>query len=243
MAECNDTTFAFIVANSISVAAVLRRLGCAYSSSGYRLVLRRVSELQLSTIHWKGRAHGTSPQARKLTAEDVLIQNSSHSGGIAKRIVLRDRLLPEQCAILGCGQGIAWNGKKLVLRLDHKNGIRNDHCLQNLRFVCPNCDSQLPTFCGRNTERAKNRRAEAFGTCSRCGAASSKRTCRSCAQRTRNAKHPQKTKISWPPYEELVQRFRSAVSVEALARELGVSGNAIRKRVRSRTPEVEGRGL
>lgn len=39
-----------------------------------------------------------------------------------------------------------------TLGLDHKNG--RDHRPENLRWVCPNCDSQSDTFCGRNN-RAK----------------------------------------------------------------------------------------
>ena len=43
-----------------------------------------------------------------------------------------------------------WNGKPLVLILDHINGNAEDNRYENLRFVCPNCNSQLPTFTGRN---------------------------------------------------------------------------------------------
>lgn len=40
-------------------------------------------------------------------------------------------------------------GKPLVLILDHKNGVNNDNRLENLRFVCSNCDSQLETYKNR----------------------------------------------------------------------------------------------
>jgi hypothetical protein len=49
-----------------------------------------------------------------------------------------------------------WNEKKLTLQLDHINGIRNDHRLENLRWLCPNCHSQTETFCGKqNTGKTK----------------------------------------------------------------------------------------
>ena len=32
----------------------------------------------------------------------------------------------------------------------HDNGIPNDNRLENLRFLCPNCNSQTDTFAGRN---------------------------------------------------------------------------------------------
>lgn len=40
------------------------------------------------------------------------------------------------------------------MRLDHINGIPNDNRKVNLRFICPNCDSQLDTYCGKNTKRS-----------------------------------------------------------------------------------------
>ena len=49
-----------------------------------------------------------------------------------------------------CGLGGEWQGKPMVLILDHINGNPTDNRLENLRFVCPNCNSQLPTFAGRN---------------------------------------------------------------------------------------------
>ena len=44
------------------------------------------------------------------------------------------------------------------LVLDHINGVNNDNRLENLRFLCNNCDSQLPTFKARNKKsyKAKN---------------------------------------------------------------------------------------
>ncbi|HLI96996.1 MAG TPA: HNH endonuclease signature motif containing protein [Candidatus Baltobacteraceae bacterium] len=53
----------------------------------------------------------------------------------------------EQCGLTG------WQGKPLMMHLDHINGVRNDHRLENLRMLCPNCHSQTPTYGGRNVRR------------------------------------------------------------------------------------------
>lgn len=53
--------------------------------------------------------------------------------------------------------------------------------------------------------------------------------CRSC-----DAKRPRKTKIEWPDIEKLIELVRES-SFLGVAKELGVSDNAIRKRIRSRS--------
>ena len=43
-----------------------------------------------------------------------------------------------------------WQGKELTLILDHINGNNKDHRLENLRWVCPNCNQQLETTGSKN---------------------------------------------------------------------------------------------
>ena len=80
----------------------------------------------------------------KIFVKDSYYTNRSK---LKERILDYD-LLPYLC--FKCGNKGMWQGKKLVLVLDHINGVKLDHRLENLRFVCPNCDSQLPTFKSKN---------------------------------------------------------------------------------------------
>lgn len=41
----------------------------------------------------------------------------------------------------------------MALQLDHINGVFNDHRLENLRFLCPNCHAITETYCGKNIKK------------------------------------------------------------------------------------------
>jgi 5-methylcytosine-specific restriction endonuclease McrA len=64
-----------------------------------------------------------------------------------KRRLLAKGLLQRRCSECGLTD---WRGAPLALVLDHINGDPRDHRLENLRLLCPNCNSQTPTFAGRN---------------------------------------------------------------------------------------------
>ena len=66
-----------------------------------------------------------------------------------KKRLLAEGLLKNKCS--ACGVPDSWNRKPLVLELDHINGNSKDHRLENLRILCPNCQSQTSTF--RNKKR------------------------------------------------------------------------------------------
>lgn len=80
--------------------------------------------------------------------DKVLIENSTYARVCLKKRILVEKLIPYHCAC--CGIEPVWNGKPMPLILDHINGINNDNRLENLRFVCSNCDSQLDTYKSRN---------------------------------------------------------------------------------------------
>lgn len=48
---------------------------------------------------------------------------------------------------------MVWNGQALPLVLDHIDGVRQDNRPDRLRYLCPNCEAQLPTRGGRNKGR------------------------------------------------------------------------------------------
>lgn len=68
-----------------------------------------------------------------------------------KARLLKEGLLINRCS--ACGSPPLWQGKPLVLILDHVNGDRADNRIDNLRLLCPNCNSQQATFAGKNKGR------------------------------------------------------------------------------------------
>jgi hypothetical protein len=79
---------------------------------------------------------------------EVFVSESTYPRHRLKERIIKQSLIPYQCDC--CGIGPEWQGKPMPLILDHINGINNDNRIKNLRFVCSNCDSQLPTYKSRN---------------------------------------------------------------------------------------------
>lgn len=82
------------------------------------------------------------------------IPNSKADRGSFKRRLIKEGILKEICS--ECGLKNYWNNQRLVLVIDHVNGINNDYRIKNIRLLCPNCDSQQSTFAGRNVKKFKN---------------------------------------------------------------------------------------
>lgn len=64
------------------------------------------------------------------------------------------------CAI--CGGANTWLGAHLALVLDHVDGNPTNNRRENLRLVCPNCDSQLATYKSRNRGNGRHSRRQRY---------------------------------------------------------------------------------
>ncbi|MDC3724887.1 MULTISPECIES: HNH endonuclease signature motif containing protein [unclassified Rhodococcus (in: high G+C Gram-positive bacteria)] len=143
------------VAASVSTAGVLRHLGLRAGGGSYVVVKRRIEAYGIDTSHFRGMAHQKGRPARnRLHWSDVLTAAPAGTNRKETR-TLRRALLEygraHECET--CGIGPEWLESPLMLHIDHVDGNPNDSRPHNLRFLCPNCHSQTPTWARRNACR------------------------------------------------------------------------------------------
>jgi len=100
----------------------------------------------------KNKNRGADGIGNKQPLNEVLVENSTYQNisRLKKRLV-SEKIMEYKCN--GCDNKGEWMDNPIVLQLDHINGVNDDHRVENLRFLCPNCHSQTKTFSGRNTKK------------------------------------------------------------------------------------------
>lgn len=220
---------------SQTISNVLKQLGLVAAGGNYKSIRYHIRRLGINTDNIIGRSSGKGKRVggRKSTPlVKLLVENSPVSNNqTLKRRLIKASLLQYACALCEITK---WLNAPLTLHLDHVNGVNNDYRIENLRLLCPNCHSQTPTYCGRNrmtylSKDALEMTRREIPKCLECEqpVSSLGRRCRSCSKLDRG------TKTEWPSNEALVKAV-SATSFSAVGRSLGVSDNAVRKRLRVR---------
>jgi hypothetical protein len=219
------------VAAAQSISEALRLLGLRPAGGNHRTLRRHLERWGIATDHFDPdagrRANGTR-RARPLA--EILVEHSTFSRGH-----LKERLyaagLKEPCCEL-CGQGPVWRGTEMALVLDHINGVGDDHRLENLRIVCPNCAATLDTHCGKNLALRAERCCSACGTAFKARASAQRYCSVRCARASEVGQpRPHRRKVLRPSREVLEQEVAS-LGFRGTARRHGVSDNAVRKWLR-----------
>lgn len=213
---------------SLSFREVLMKIGYNTNGSGGYSTLKNECKLRNITIPiYNQFGKSITGKIKKLDDDEIFCKNSTYSRQHLKERIIKNNFIEYKCS--DCGNSGEWNGKKLVLQLEHKNGVNNDNRLENLTFLCPNCHTQTDTYSSKSRKK-KTIKNEIFKTknikTKKCDCGKEKwlksKKCITCYN---NSKRKVK---NIPPKEDLLNMIKES-SMEAVGRKYGVTGNAVKK--------------
>lgn len=136
-----------LVANSTCWSDVIKGLGLNPKAAGnWRTVQSHTKRLGLSFDHFVGKASGRGG-IKRLPLTEILVNGSEFKTAHLRVRLIKEGVKEARCE--SCGLD-SWMGVPVPLELDHINGINNDHRIENLRMLCPNCHALTDTWRGRN---------------------------------------------------------------------------------------------
>lgn len=209
---------------SRNMAHLIQLLGLCRSSAMYRSLNSRLERFGIRP-NWANKKKITV----SYTHNTLFVVNSVTDRSVVRSTIIRDGLLDHTtCAI--CGMGNSWRGIEMSLILDHINGIRNDHRLENLRFLCPNCNSTLPTHGSKNKEKYSQKPNPTYRKCEGCDELISHPTQKYHSRQCNAASTANKRrKVAHRPDPITLEADVKELGYVGTGRKYGVSDNAIRK--------------
>lgn len=212
-----------VLENAVRIAAsvnhVLRLLGIQPTGSSNRHISSKIRKFGINTDHFVR-------QGSRLPIGDCLVLrasgNRTHGHILYKGLIKIGRA--EVCE--ECNIGTFYNGKALKLQVDHKNNNILDNRPDNLRFLCPNCHSQTPSYSkSRTIYKLPDRHCK---SCDRKLYKKSKTNyCSKCIHKSDDMINRRKSKIM--PSKDLLSELVWSMPTTEIAKSYLVSDTAVSK--------------
>ena len=139
----NDEEIRNFLSESYSLWEFCKKIGYKNKSSRtYQVIKQNLSDRNICLKEYPHLYKKLGITSKK-SNEDIFHKNSVYDRKDLKRKIIKEGILEYKCSMCGISE---WMNKPLSLQLDHINGINNDNRLENLRFLCPNCHTQTPTW-------------------------------------------------------------------------------------------------
>lgn len=127
---------------------VLRLLGLSTHGSNAEVIKRLMNEHNICGDHFDVKT-AKLRNKQVWSKDDVFVEHSPIPRPTLCRHVKKFGVLGSPKCV-ECGLTDSYNGKPINLTIDHINGVSDDNRVTNLRWLCPNCHSQTPTYTGKN---------------------------------------------------------------------------------------------
>lgn len=197
------------VKQSISFSNVLRLLGMKVTGGNHVNIKHRITKLGIDCSHFTS----------KNFTREVLVK--SDKGRREHAYILRRALMESgieyKCS--KCNNNDEWQGEPIILQVDHIDNDWSNHELGNLRFLCPNCHSQISEKYKQSKKKVKIRHK-----CIDCPAdikIESKR-CKECS-----FKFKKEYTISKRPSKDILQKLVWEKPIQEIASEFDVCHQAV----------------
>ena len=141
--KIDETEFKEVVSNSITMAQASIKLGLHFNT------FKRIAvSLGVYNPNPSGKGLKKDMSSKSIPLDEILSgEHPSYQTYKLKNRMLKEKILENKCSECGI---IEWNGKQINLELDHIDGVRGNHKLNNLRLLCPNCHSHTDTYRNKN---------------------------------------------------------------------------------------------
>jgi len=144
------------VPKSSSYKELMLHLGLSPIGGNYKTMKHHIIRLGLDTSHFltamdRWKISGGGSGLSKLSKEEALarFRKGIEFSSVHKKYL---PLFMDDTKCKECEQERVWNHKPLMLQVDHIDGDNMNNELENLRYLCPNCHTQTPTFAGRRSK-------------------------------------------------------------------------------------------